>query len=307
LDTRAGVGAAKVAVAAGGTVHLQVAGRGGVPASGVSAVVLNVTVTAPTSAGFITVYGDGTARPTASNLNFVKGQTVPNLVIAPVGANGKVDLYNGSAGTVQLIGDVSGYYRSGASTLKWSTPIPIDPLQAGLKPVSCPSASFCAAVDANGNVLTFNGTSWSAPKVIDPSGVLTSVSCPSASFCAAVAEAGQVSTFNGASWSAPELVNPNGFLLSVSCPSVSFCVAVGGLSAVEFNGSTWSTPQIIDSSPDNTVGLRSVSCASSSFCAAVDGTYNGGFGNVVTFNGSGWSQPARIDPNDGLFSVSCRC
>jgi acid phosphatase len=36
---------------------------------------------------------------------------VPNLVIAPVGANGKVALYNGSAGTIQLIGDVSGWFR----------------------------------------------------------------------------------------------------------------------------------------------------------------------------------------------------
>ncbi|NMM23589.1 MAG: hypothetical protein HHJ11_08845, partial [Phycicoccus sp.] len=117
LDTRTGVGAAKVAVAAGGTVHLQVTGRGGVPASGVSAVVLNVTVTAPTAPGFVTVYADGKARPTASNLNFVKAQTVPNLVIAPVGTNGKVALFNGSGGTVQLIGDVSGYYLAGVPSV----------------------------------------------------------------------------------------------------------------------------------------------------------------------------------------------
>ena len=51
---------------------------------------LNVTVAAPTSHGYVTAYGDGTTRPTASNLNFIEGQTVPNLVIAPVGANGKV-------------------------------------------------------------------------------------------------------------------------------------------------------------------------------------------------------------------------
>jgi alpha-tubulin suppressor-like RCC1 family protein len=114
LDTRNGTGAPKVAVAKGGVVHLQVAGRGGVPTSGVSAVVLNVTVTAPASGGYVTVYGDVTGRPTASNLNFVKAQTVPNLVVAPVGPNGKVALYNGSTGTVQLIADVSGYYVSGS-------------------------------------------------------------------------------------------------------------------------------------------------------------------------------------------------
>ena len=82
----------------------------GVPASGVSAVALNVTVTAPFSAGFVTVYGDGTALPVASNLNFVPDQSVPNLVIAPVGAGGVVDLYNGSGGTIQLVADICGYY-----------------------------------------------------------------------------------------------------------------------------------------------------------------------------------------------------
>ena len=92
---------------AGGTVVLQVTGRGGVPASGVSAVVLNVTVTAPTSAGYLTVYANGTARPGVSNLNFVADQSVPNLVIARVGTGGKVALFNGSPGTVQLIADVS--------------------------------------------------------------------------------------------------------------------------------------------------------------------------------------------------------
>jgi hypothetical protein len=117
LDTRSGVGAAKIAVAAGSTVHLQVSGQGGVPASGVSAVVLNVTVSAATSPGSLTVTGDGTTRPGVSNLNFIAAQTVPNLVIAPVGTNGKVALYNGSAGTIQLIADVSGYYLSGAPSV----------------------------------------------------------------------------------------------------------------------------------------------------------------------------------------------
>jgi len=50
--------------------------------------------------------------PTASNLNFIPGQTVPNLVIAPVGTGGKVALFNGSTGTVQLIADISGWFRT---------------------------------------------------------------------------------------------------------------------------------------------------------------------------------------------------
>ena len=76
-------------------MSLVVDGTGGVPGSDVGAVVLNVTVTRPTTAGFVTVYPDGSARPVASNLNFSPGETVPNLVVAPVGSDGKVDFYNG--------------------------------------------------------------------------------------------------------------------------------------------------------------------------------------------------------------------
>ena len=108
------------AIGSGGIVRLHVLGVGGVPQSGLSAIVLNVTVTAPTANGYITVWGDGPNRPNVSNLNFVHGQTVPNLVVTQVGADGYVDLYNGSGGTVQLIGDVFGYYLTGPPTVHGS-------------------------------------------------------------------------------------------------------------------------------------------------------------------------------------------
>ncbi len=112
LDTRSGRGAVGP-VGAYKTVSLVVRGVGGVPASGVAAVVLNVTVTQPKAAGYLTVYPDGVARPVTSNLNFSPGETIPNLVIAPVGADGRVDVYNGSGATVQVIADVSGWFASG--------------------------------------------------------------------------------------------------------------------------------------------------------------------------------------------------
>jgi hypothetical protein len=76
----------------------------------VSAVVLNVTATGGAKGGYLTVYPDGTARPSTSNVNFPAGVTIPNLVIAPIGADGKIDIYNGSSGTVQVLGDISGWY-----------------------------------------------------------------------------------------------------------------------------------------------------------------------------------------------------
>ena len=114
LDTRTGTGAAAASVAADGTVTVQVAGVGGVPATGVSAVALNVTVTGPSAAGYLTAFASGRARPLASNLNFTAGQTVPNMVIAPVGTDGKVSFYNGAPGSVHVVADLSGYTLAGA-------------------------------------------------------------------------------------------------------------------------------------------------------------------------------------------------
>ncbi|MFJ6618833.1 hypothetical protein ACIQOW_14810 [Kitasatospora sp. NPDC091335] len=113
LDTRNGTGAPAQRVGEGGVVALQVAGVKGVPATGVTAVVMNVTAVNPTQPGHVTVYPDGQARPDVSNLNFEAGQVVPNLVTVPV-LNGKVDLRN-NAGSVDLIADVTGYYTDGAT------------------------------------------------------------------------------------------------------------------------------------------------------------------------------------------------
>jgi parallel beta-helix repeat protein len=110
LDTRTKLGVpTSTPVPAHGTVQLRLAGVGGVPATGVVAVVLNTTVTATTAGGYLTVYPDGVTRPTTSNTNWTRGQTVANLVTVQV-VNGVVDLYNGSSGTAHLVVDLAGYY-----------------------------------------------------------------------------------------------------------------------------------------------------------------------------------------------------
>ncbi|MEV5841166.1 PKD domain-containing protein [Streptomyces sp. NPDC051985] len=115
LDTRKGTGAAKRQVGPGGVVRLKVLGVGGVPASGVTAVTLNVTDTGATASSYVTVYPDGTRRPTASDLDFTAGRTNPNLVTVRVGAGGYVDLYN-AHGHVDLIADVQGYFTTRAGS-----------------------------------------------------------------------------------------------------------------------------------------------------------------------------------------------
>jgi hypothetical protein len=92
---------------AGSITELTVAGRGGVPADA-AAVVVNVTATEAQGDGYVTVWPCGQAQPNASNLNFRAGATIPNLVIAPVGANGKICLYTRSA--THLLADVTGTF-----------------------------------------------------------------------------------------------------------------------------------------------------------------------------------------------------
>ncbi|MHB8508313.1 MAG: beta strand repeat-containing protein [Candidatus Dormibacteria bacterium] len=92
-----------------GTVAVPIAGHGGIPTTGASAVVLNVTVTGTTALSYLTVYPSGIPRPTASNLNWLPGQTVPNLVTVAVGGDGAVALYN-NAGSADLVLDVEGWY-----------------------------------------------------------------------------------------------------------------------------------------------------------------------------------------------------
>ncbi|MFG2693139.1 cell envelope integrity protein TolA [Kitasatospora sp. NPDC048407] len=122
LDTRDGTGAPKARIGAGQTAAVQVTGIKGVPADGVTAVVMNVTAVSPTATGWITAHADGQPLPGTSNLNFTPGRTVSNLVTVPV-VNGKVDLHN-SAGTVDLIADVTGYYSAtGTSTFSPATPL----------------------------------------------------------------------------------------------------------------------------------------------------------------------------------------
>ena len=129
LDTRAGTGTGGVIapMAAGQTINLTVAGAGGVPATGVSAVALNVTETDATGPeSYLTVFPAGGTRPVASNLNFSAGPSRPNLVIVPVGANGQVSIYN-NLGAVDVVADVEGYYSTAGATQVGASYNPLAP------------------------------------------------------------------------------------------------------------------------------------------------------------------------------------
>lgn len=106
LDTRSGNAPP---LAAGSTTTVPILNRADIPASGVSAVVFNLTAVGTARNGYFTAYPSGRPRPGTSSINFPPGWTGANMVTVPVGADGSISLFN-SGGTAHALVDVLGWY-----------------------------------------------------------------------------------------------------------------------------------------------------------------------------------------------------
>jgi len=116
MDTRPGpnnVGPRNTPLAGGTPYTAQVTGTNGnctIPTTA-TAVNLNVTSVAPSANGFLTVWPSDQTKPLSSSLNWVAGQApTPNSVTVALSTTGQVS-FQASAGTVNLIADVTGYYE----------------------------------------------------------------------------------------------------------------------------------------------------------------------------------------------------
>lgn len=125
LDTRNATGAPKAKVASKAGLAVAIVGKDSIP-SNVKAVAVHVTVTDASGGGWIAAEPDGAGVPGTSSLNFGPGQTISNTVIVPVAADGKIELYNGSSGSVDLVADVSGYF----SATSPNAYVPVTPYRA---------------------------------------------------------------------------------------------------------------------------------------------------------------------------------
>ncbi len=108
LDTRE---AGFAAIGPDGALSVDVAAKLGVDPAQMAGVALNVTVTAPTAGGYVSLYPTGGSVPNVSNLNFAAGQTVANAVVVGT-SNGSITAFN-KAGTSHVIIDVVGWYETG--------------------------------------------------------------------------------------------------------------------------------------------------------------------------------------------------
>jgi hypothetical protein len=125
----------------------------GIPASGVTAVVFNLTAIVPSKTTVLTAYPSNVTRPTASNVNLNAGTTLPNRVIVQVSPTGTVSLWN-SVGSVNVAVDVDGWFSASVATAQFTGVTPgrvCDTRFGNGSDQGCTKAAI-----ASGHVLTIN-------------------------------------------------------------------------------------------------------------------------------------------------------
>lgn len=115
------------------TFDINLLGAGGIPdrPADVLAVVVNITVTEPTAAGWLNAYGAGANGGLASIVNFAANQTVPNLAIVRPGSPSgdltiKLFTQNASA-TAHVVVDVFGWFSTSSNADHGARLVPIAP------------------------------------------------------------------------------------------------------------------------------------------------------------------------------------
>jgi len=114
LDTRNGTGGYATPMPAGAVRTVAVAGRAGVPASGVSAVALTLTVVGAGTVGAVSVAPGDVATPSGAALVFNPGDSISNTALVALHADGGLHVLADHA--VNLVIDVQGYFTAGSAT-----------------------------------------------------------------------------------------------------------------------------------------------------------------------------------------------
>ncbi|HEV7973877.1 hypothetical protein [Amycolatopsis sp.] len=111
LDTRVGTGGVTGERGPASTSSFPVLGVGGIPATGVGSVLIRLATLAPTASTFLTMFPEGTTRPTPTHLSAGATENISVAAVVKVGASGKISVYN-SAGKTDLTAEVQGYFKS---------------------------------------------------------------------------------------------------------------------------------------------------------------------------------------------------
>lgn len=203
---------------------------------------------------------------------------------------------------------------AGPPGLQWSAPKQIDgtaPFTSGfiIERVSCPTTTFCAAIDRGGNVMVSTNPGagqWTIPLPIG--GGLVDIDCPAANRCVVIDNVGDVITSTnptGGAGAWTKAAVGAGELTSLSCPTTTFCAAVGGGGQVVTSTNptggavAWTKAQTTAAER-----LSSVTCASPTFCATLADRQNAIYTSTNPAGGpSAWTR--RVVGTDKLTTLAC--
>jgi hypothetical protein len=206
--------------------------------------------------------------------------------------------------------DSGGAYTLSGQTLSSRTQVATTSVgnPNGFDTISCPTQTFCMAIDMLGNTFKYNGATWSS--ITPRLGALTQttsslqVSCTSASFCIAALPGGGGEDYykwTGAAWGSVQTLEGGGRTeTGLSCTSASFCVATDTSDfGLKFNGSTWTATSSRLTGVDAVNDQFYVSCApATTFCLA---TSFETADTLTTPDGTNWTTGTNINTaNDGF-------
>ncbi|WP_344897839.1 hypothetical protein [Actinomadura meridiana] len=118
-------------VAAGGSTTFEVLGKGGLPASGVSHVVFTLTANSTGTTKLVAHASGSPVSTQQTNLDLWTDTHRENLVMIPVGADGKVAISNIGTSPATFFADASGYFASPTATLAGSVTQAVRPVRLG--------------------------------------------------------------------------------------------------------------------------------------------------------------------------------
>ncbi|WP_186316154.1 LamG domain-containing protein [Catellatospora sichuanensis] len=139
LDTRNGTGGTTGTVDLNDSIRVQIAGVNGVPATGVTAVALNVATVSPQFGSGLVAWPDLTPQPLGVNLKYRAGVVTSGYMIVPVGSNGYIRLSpvwretffisQPTDKSTHILADVSGYFTTDSAVTGISSYTPVVPVR----------------------------------------------------------------------------------------------------------------------------------------------------------------------------------
>lgn len=186
----------------------------------------------------------------------------------------------------------------------WLAAQRIEPGQASINGLSCPTTTTCLA--ASSVPIVQDGGPAFEPSPAPDASEENAVSCVlGVRFCIFADDHGGVFSYADGAFSSVSDIDGVVSLEGISCASASFCMTIDHDAKVfKFSGGNWDGGTTL--SPTGTFTNHvSISCASSAFCVAVASTSAGQ--ESFTWNGSSWSSASSVFDAAGGYAHSLTC